>query len=272
MPELPEVDEVRRTLEPFILGQRIARVVIERPDFVRVGEDILREFAGQTIIGLFRHGKKLFITLADGRTMVVHLGMSGRVLCGPAATPVPKHTHVRLLLADGGEVRFCDPRRFGGVWCHATTAEALEAEVVGILGVDALALLPEHLAHWPLASGRIKARLLAQRDVAGLGNIYVDESLWAARLHPMQMVRRINEAQRKALVAAIVKVLGRSIASGGTTLRDYRNASDQPGTFVRRLKAYGRSGLPCRRCKTALARAVIAGRTSVYCPKCQKCR
>jgi formamidopyrimidine-DNA glycosylase len=148
----------------------------------------------------------------------------------------------------------------------------MKAEVEDQLGPDALALTIEHLAHWKNSKGRLKHRLLSQRDVAGLGNIYVDEALWMSKLHPLQIVSRIKPETVAELVAAIHQVLNWSINSGGTTLRDYRNVADQPGDFARQLQAYGRAGLPCNRCKKPLQQAQIATRTTVFCPVCQKQR
>jgi formamidopyrimidine-DNA glycosylase len=147
-----------------------------------------------------------------------------------------------------------------------------EARELAALGPDALALTVEHLAHWRKAKGRLKHRLLSQKDVAGLGNIYVDEALWLAQLHPLQRVDRIPPDRLAALVAAIRTVLENSIRSGGTTLRDYRNVADQPGQFARQLQAYGRAHLPCFRCGAALKTAQIAGRTTVFCATCQRRR
>ena len=183
-----------------------------------------------------------------------------------------KHTHFVLELAGGTEVRFRDARRFGGVWFYPSWEQAQEREIAGRMGPDALELTVSDLAHWQTTRGRLKQRLLAQKDVAGLGNIYVDEALWMSQLHPQQLVGRIRPGELEALVRAVRAVLRKSIEMGGTTLRDYRNAADQPGRFMRKLQAYGRGGKACRRCGTVLRRETIAGRTTVFCPDCQRRR
>jgi formamidopyrimidine-DNA glycosylase len=271
MPELPEVESVRRTLEPFLLNITITAVDAHRHDFVTPSSAPLKMLVGQRFVRTFRHGKKLFCIADDGQTLLVHLGMSGRIDCVPADTPLEKHTHVVLTLQTATQVRFRDPRRFGGLWYYPTLQQALAHETTS-LGKDALDLAPDDLAHWRTTRGRAKQRLLSQKDVAGLGNIYVDEALWEARIHPRQRVSRIPADRIAALVQAIVAVLQKSIVSGGTTLRDYRNVSDQPGEFARKLKAYGRAGKPCIRCGTLLRTAQVATRTTVFCPHCQKCR
>lgn len=270
MPELPEVEEVRRSLEPHLLNVPIAAVRVLRRNFVCVGCGKIAGLAGHKMLRTHRHGKKLFLIADDGQTLHLHLGMSGRVDVVPHDSPMRKHTHVVLELANGIDVRSCDPRRFGGIWFYRTFEQAHAAHLARGLGVDALELTTEDFRHWGKTRGFLKARLLSQKDVAGLGNIYVDEALWAAQLHPLQRLHRINAAGIDRLVQEILAVLRRSISVGGTTLRDYRNVSDQPGAFVRELKVYGRAGQPCRRCGAALKSATIAGRTTVFCPSCQK--
>ena len=269
MPELPEVEEVRRSMEPHLLGPIIAAVRVLRPDFLTPHDAPLGRLVGRRIVRTHRHGKNLFLTADDGQTLHLHLGMTGHVDCLPLDTPLAKHTHVILELASGMHIRFRDPRRFGGMVYFATLEQALAAETKD-LGPDALVLTAQDLAPWRTARGRLKQRLLAQHDVAGLGNIYVDESLWEARLHPLQHVRRLKSGQIDRLVKVIRRILCRSIELGGTTVRDYRNAVAQSGRFARQLRVYGRAGQPCRRCRTTLAKATIAGRTTVYCPVCQK--
>jgi len=269
MPELPEVEEVRRSLAPVLLGRRIRGITVNRADFVTPRRAPLQRLVGHRFVQTLRHGKKLFCILEDSQTLLIHLGMTGRIVCAPPTDLCPPHAHVLLDLDSGVQVRHCDPRRFGGLWYYPTLATALACEVHDRLGPDALAAKPADLAHWKNLRGKLKARLLSQHDLAGLGNIYVDEALWMARLHPLQLVRRITPEQIRRLVGAIRRVLGQSIAAGGTTFRDYRNVAGQPGKFARQLRAYGRAHLPCKRCGHPLARIVAAGRTTVYCRQCQ---
>jgi formamidopyrimidine-DNA glycosylase len=270
MPELPEVEEVRRTLDPVIVGKRVAAVHVARKDFVTPRGAPLERLVGHTFAQTMRHGKKLFCVMDDSQTILIHLGMSGRIDCTGPEAKVEKHTHVIITLDSGTQVRLRDPRRFGGLWHYRTLGEALDREVRGHLGPDALNARVEDFVGWRHLQGKLKARLLSQRDVAGLGNIYVDEALWIAQLHPVQLVRRLRPVEIQRLVDAIGTVLKNAIASGGTTLRDYRNVSDQPGTFARQLQAYGRGNLPCKRCGTALKRTEAGGRTTVYCTVCQR--
>jgi len=271
MPELPEVEEVRRSLLPHLRGARAIDARVLRRDFVLPEGVGLGTLRGRALVRTHRHGKKLFLVADDGQTLVVHLGMSGRVDCVPAKVPVAVHTHVILTLSSGTDVRFRDPRRFGGIIYYATFEEAQRAETAA-LGHDALVLTAAHLVHWKRTRGRLKQRLLSQRDVAGLGNIYVDEALWAARLHPLQRVDRLKPEQVELLVREIRAVLERSIKSGGTTLRDYRNVADQPGAFAQKLRAYGRGGEACFRCGGVMKLATIATRTTAFCAACQRRR
>jgi len=273
MPELPEVEEVRRTLEPFLLGQEIRAIEILRPDFLQPKNAPLASLTNRHFSRTHRHGKKLFLITPEptDTTLVLHLGMSGRVDCVPSDSPIPKHTHILFSLTNGHDVRLRDPRRFGGLTFYPTLQKALAAETQN-LGPDALTITPADLAHWKQSRARLKQRLLSQKDIAGLGNIYVDEALWAAKLHPQQQLRRLTPKQIATLVHEIHAVLNRSLASGGTTLRDYRNVSNQPGQFAKKLNAYGRAGQPCPRCRTTLKSIQITARTTVFCPTCQKRR
>lgn len=268
MPELPEVEEVRRSLEPHLIGHRVMAVSVARKDFVTGN---VERIAGHAFAATHRHGKKLFLRLDDHQTLLIHLGMSGRIDVTPPDAKLEPHTHVTITLDSGLQIRHRDPRRFGGLWHFPDYAAALEKETARI-GPDALLLTPTHLAHWKQAKGRLKARLLSQKDVAGLGNIYVDEALWMSQLHPLQRVSRLKPADIQRLTDAILQVLNNSIRSGGTTLRDYRNVSDQPGEFARHLQAYGRAHKPCLRCQAPLKMIQITARTTVFCRVCQRQR
>ncbi len=271
MPELPEVEEVRRGLSPHVLGVRIRSIAVRRPDFVWPPGETLASLVGRRFVRLHRHGKKLFCIMDDGQTLLLHLGMTGRVDIAPTGAPILPHTHIILTLAGKKDIRFRDPRRFGGVWFYPTFEQAAAREIAP-MGKDALEIQPADLAPWRNSRGTLKQRLLSQKDVAGLGNIYVDEALWMSRLHPLQRVGRIRPAQLDELVANIHAILNRSIQMGGTTLRDYRNVANQPGRFVRQLQAYGRGGLPCGRCGKNLLSIRVAARTTIFCPLCQRRR
>lgn len=272
MPELPEVEEVRRTLEPVVIGAVVVRVRLVRRDYLTPPRAPLVRLKGRTIVATHRHGKKLFCRCDDGQTLMFHLGMSGRLESFPSHLPLPPHTHFIIDLNSGLQIRMRDPRRFGGVWYYPSFEKACAEEIQGVLGVDALHLTAAHFNHWSTAHGRLKARLLGQRDVAGLGNIYVDEALWLCGLSPLTLVRRLSPQHIEQLVKAIHLVLNKSLSAGGTTLRDYRNAAGQPGGFAASLQVYGRGGRPCFRCGDNLKMLVVAGRTTVYCRHCQKSR
>lgn len=270
MPELPEVQEVRRTLEPFVLNVKIIDVKISRKSYIRAGAASLGFLIGRKVDRTVRRGKKLFCIFDDGQVLLIHLGMSGRIDCCEPETPLAPHTHFSMLLATGMEFRMQDPRRFGGLWHYPNWAAAEKTEITGKMGVDALEVLPSHFSPWRTMHSRLKAHLLSQRTVAGLGNIYVDESLWLAQLHPLQVLSKIRPRHHAALAEAIHAVLNKSISMGGTTLRDYRNVAQQRGRFAQSLCVYGRGDLPCLHCGVKLTSKVIAGRTTVYCAHCQK--
>ena len=270
MPELPEVQEVRRTLEPFVLNVAIVDVKVLRKSYIRAGAGTVFALVGRKIQRTFRHGKKLFCIFDDGQVLLIHLGMSGRIDCCKPDVPLRPHTHYVMRLATGFEFRMEDPRRFGGLWHYSSWALAEKSEIIGKMGVDALDVMPSHFAAWRNVRGRLKAKLLSQHTVAGLGNIYVDESLWMAQLHPLQAVHKIRENHAVKLAGAIRTVLAKSITMGGTTLRDYRNVAQQKGQFAESLCVYGRAGLPCLRCGSQLMSKVISGRTTVFCRQCQR--
>ena len=270
MPELPEVEEVRRTLIPVLVGARIVDIQILRPDYIRAGLALLPQIRGHKVVAIDRHGKWLFCRLDHEQTLVLHLGMSGRISAEPTSGGVEKHTHLIFTLDSQRQIRIRDPRRFGGVWLHESMDQARAKHIHKGVGVDALLLESSDLQHWRRAGGRLKTTLLSQRDVAGLGNIYIDEALWLAKLHPQQLLSRLSSEQINLLVKCIGTVLAASMRLGGTTLRDYRNVSMQEGRFAKRLQVYGRGGLPCTRCRHALKSIQVSARTTVFCPACQK--
>ncbi|HTV48128.1 MAG TPA: bifunctional DNA-formamidopyrimidine glycosylase/DNA-(apurinic or apyrimidinic site) lyase [Phycisphaerae bacterium] len=269
MPELPEVEEVRRTLESFIKGSAIQRIQLLRADYLRHASFNLNRLLNHCVQKVHRHGKTIFCQFDDQQTLVFHLGMTGRLICLPRNIQPAPHTHIIFELSSGHDLHVTDPRRFGGVWHYANAQEALFEHIDKNRGVDALQLNAKHLAGWSGRKIGLKAELLSQRSVAGLGNIYVDEALWRARLHPMMRIGNISATQLKRLISAIQKVLLASIHLGGTTLRDYRNVNQQKGAFAARLRVYGHSGRTCRRCKHKLKTITISGRTTVFCPRCQ---
>lgn len=283
MPELPEVECIRRTVAREIVGRdlrvtRIARTdIIGSPGRMRggrgrprvAGADAVAHalLEGATVRDVLRHGKQMAIVAADGRALVMQLGMSGRVLLARHGDAAPAHTHAEWSFSGCQRMRFVDPRRFGALVPCRTRAE-LDTHWSG-LGPDALEIGSAAL-HDALAQRRapVKAVLLDQSAVAGLGNIYVDEALHRARIHPCTAARRAaGEAPR--LLECIREVLDAAISAGGSTLRDYVDADGQPGAYVQLHRIYGRAGQPCDACGGTVRSTVVGGRTTAYCPTCQ---
>ena len=271
MPELPEVETVVRTLRPRLVGRTIARVNLRRTDIVRSGEtDLPRRLLSLTVTDITRRGKKILIQLDDG-TICIHLGMTGRLTTEPSRSPLLPHTHMIWRLRDAAgilldeELRFRDPRRFGGVWCLACRADAEHN-----LGPEPLLVRAKQLADKLARTKRpIKSALLDQRLLAGLGNIYVDEALHVAKIHPLTLTCDLTRQQVADLTRAIKQVLRRAIRHRGSTLRDYVDADGNAGAFQRLHRVYDRKGEPCRRCKSPIERIVLAGRSTHFCPRCQ---
>lgn len=266
MPELPEVETVRRGVDAHAVGRRIEAVRIRRRDVVR-GD--LRPMAGQVLSAASRHGKQLALITDTGPLACVHLGMSGSLRVAPDRTPRANHVHAVWVLDGGLELRFRDPRRFGGVFGFPDLQQLRTARW-NALGPDATVINPSNL-HRRLASTTraLKAALLDQQLVAGLGNIYVDELLYAARLNPMRPAHTVDRPAAKRLVARMRPLLQTAIDAGGSSLRDHVGADGAAGAFQDRHRVYGRGGQPCRRCRATLSVAAVAQRTTVWCPGCQ---
>ncbi len=271
MPELPEVETIRRGLELELRSRRIVRVE-SRPARLRGGPSPrpLAELAGRRVTDLRRHGKYLLVALDDDSTLLIHLGMTGKLLFAAAGEPERPHTHVVLWLDDGRELRFSDPRRFGLVKLYAPRRPIPD---LAHYGVDALdpGFTPEALA--ALLKGArtsLKAFLLDQRRISGIGNIYACEALWRAGLSPRRQAARTPKAKVPALHSAIVGVLRDALDAGGTSFNDYVDHIGQPGNFVADLTVFQREGLPCPRCGAAVRRIVQSGRSTFYCPACQR--
>lgn len=283
MPELPEVETVRRGLAPVMEGAVIARAEVNRPDlrwpFPAGMSDRL---TGQQVLGLRRRSKYILADLASGESLLIHLGMSGRMLVSgdPLGRfvhdhPAPeKHDHVVFHMDNGARITFNDPRRFGAMDLM-TTATAEQHKLLAAIGPEPLGngFNEAHLI--AALSGRntpIKAALLDQRIVAGLGNIYVCEALYRAGIHPARKAGRISRARIAALVPIIRQVLTEAIEAGGSSLRDFRQADGELGYFQHSFDVYGREGAPCRNpdCGQPIRRIVQSGRSSFYCRQCQR--
>lgn len=275
MPELPEVETVRRGLALRMSGRQIVRAELRRPDLRRPFPPMLAErLDGARIGALTRRGKYILIELDGAGLLLLHLGMSGRITAGAAGVPDAPHDHVVLSLDDGTVVRFNDPRRFG-LLDYIERGKAGAHPLLAGLGPEPLepgfdgAYLNRALA------GKltpIKSALLDQRIVAGLGNIYVCEALYRARISPRRLAASVVGARAVRLAASIREVLGEAIAAGGSSLRDYVQANGELGYFQHRWAVYGKEGEPCPGCTCAegVRRIAQAGRSTFFCAKRQR--
>jgi formamidopyrimidine-DNA glycosylase len=266
MPELPEVQTVVDSLRPAVLRRRVVSVQLHRNDVVKpAGIDLATLLTGRAILAIDRRGKRIVFTLDNAERFYIHLGMSGRLTLSANDETITKHTHLQLRFDDGAELRFFDPRRFGGIWWlgSAVDDDRLGPEPLGLRAAE----LAARLAGTKRA---IKSALLDQSVIAGLGNIYVDESLFAAGIHPLKRADRLTSAEVSSLVRSIKATLRRALNHRGSTLRDYRDANGAAGNFQRLHRVYAREGDPCWKCKTPIVRIIVGGRSTHFCPACQK--
>ena len=273
MPELPEVETIRRVLANELPGLRVEDVggrsiAMRRPlDVNRLSEMV----TGRRFLAPRRRGKYLLLDLDTPGSLLSHLGMSGRIQLVDATSPLQNHTHLVLELSDGRQLRFVDPRRFGLVdWLEPGT-ETMDPSLA-VLGVEPLdpgldEVLPSlfHARRAPL-----KSLLLDQRLVAGVGNIYAAEALWRAGIHPRRSGKRTSLIRLGGLARAVQEVLAEAVTQGGTTLRDFADPSGEMGYFTMRLAVYGRQGEACGECGAIIRAEVIGGRTTAWCPRCQR--
>lgn len=283
MPELPEVETVRRGLSPAMEGAVIARADVNRPDLRwPFPVDMAARLSGRRVERLRRRSKYILVDLDSGESLLIHLGMSGRMLVSgdplgqfahehPAAE---KHDHVVFHMDNGARITFNDPRRFGAM-DMMETATAESHKLLAVLGPEPFGndFHEDHLvAAFRNRNAPIKSVLLDQRTVSGLGNIYVCEALFRAKIHPARKAGRISKSRVATLVPIIRDVLSDAIDAGGSSLRDFRQADGELGYFQHSFDVYGREGDPCRRtgCSTTIRRIVQGGRSSFYCPQCQR--
>jgi formamidopyrimidine-DNA glycosylase len=282
MPELPEVETIARGLDKRVAGDRIDSLWLgSKPEILKSpASEIVRTLESKRIVGVRRVGKHIVFDLEDTvppkrkkaagaspaspakAQWIVHLGMTGRVVVSEAGEEILKHTHAILQLASGRELRFVDPRRFG----RLSVAQAFAAP-----GVEPLQVELERFVK--LFKGRktpIKSALLNQKLLSGVGNIYADESLFRAGIRPRRRAASLTHEELRRLYLAVQEVLKEAIALGGSSISDYVDADGEEGFFQLQHRVYGREGEPCLVCKTALKRVVLGGRSSHYCPKCQK--
>lgn len=275
MPELPEVETVRKGLLQLVLNKEIATVTVFWPKIIAAPEvEIFKsELVGQKIETIGRRGKYLIFELSDYE-LISHLRMEGKYefFASDTKAVVTKHTHVIFHFTDGSQLQYRDVRKFGRM------ALVLKGEAQNFKGIAQLGPEPtpetfklaQFKSDLKKTKREIKPALLDQKMVTGLGNIYVDEALWLAKIHPMQPCDSLNDAQIKRLRLCIIDVLNRAVAAGGTTVRTYLNALGKAGSFQLSLNVYGKGGQPCLRCQTPIEKIKVAQRGTHLCPHCQK--
>ncbi len=275
MPELPEVETVVRGLQTALPGRSILSVRLGKTDFIDDPVALGESLPGLRIAAVERIGKFIHLRLATNGTghsdaplhLMVHLGMTGRLVVRAADEPAPPHTHVYFELDDGRELRYTDIRRFGQM---LFLRDAKVDELRGRLGEDALTISAEDFRRRLIGRrARIKALLLDQSVLRGVGNIYADESLWRARLHPARLAAKLAQEEIDRLRKAVQRVLGEAIRLRGSSISDFVDSDGQPGGYQKWHRVYAREGKPCYRCHTIIRRVIVAGRSSHFCPRCQ---
>ena len=273
MPELPEVESVRRQLEPALVGRRFERVSIDDSRLVRPYEpaEVAAELEGERVAAVERRGKYLGVRFESGRVLLIHLRMTGSLLHAPAGSlQDDPHRRAVVRLEDGADVAYRDVRRFG-TWLLLEPGEA-EPYLGARVGDEPLGTLFTAARLGERLAGRrtsLKAALLDQRTVAGIGNIYADEALWRARLHPQRSAAGLDRAELRRLHRGIRAALEHGLARQGSTLRDYRLPDGSGGSMQNEFRVYGRRDEPCDRCGTPISRTHVAGRTTWFCSTCQ---
>ena len=271
MPELPEVETVRRGIAPHMTGQTVVRVTVRQPRLRwPVPDELATELAGQIVQRVDRRAKYLLLRTAAG-VAILHLGMTGRLRIMPANAPLSKHDHVDLVLASGQCLRFTDARRFGAVlWTREPPERHPLLQTLGPEPFDE-AFSGPYLSR--RAQGRIpaiKAFIMDHRVVVGVGNIYANEALFAAGIRPLRPADQVTPAEHERLASAIRAILSEAIRQGGTTLRDFVGGEGEPGYFQRYLRVYDRRALPCTACGEPIQRCRIGQRATYFCPRCQR--
>ncbi|GMG60325.1 DNA-formamidopyrimidine glycosylase [Tetragenococcus halophilus] len=275
MPELPEVETVRKGLVTLVQDKTVAEVIVRWPKIIEspAVDTFCQELIGQAINDVERRGKFLIFEFTDF-DLISHLRMEGKYEYTPKNTeaPVDKHTHVIFKFTDGSQLSYHDVRKFGRM---ALVEKGQYPFYKGIkqLGPEpveeefSLQAFEKKLQH---SSSLIKPLLLNQKVVAGLGNIYADEVLWLAKIHPQQPARTLTKKEAESLHQAIIAILAKAVRAGGTTIRSYKNALGEAGFFQVRLNVYGKTGEPCPRCETPIKKIKVAQRGTHFCPHCQK--
>ena len=278
MPELPEVENIARGLSEIIPGKKILSVDLRRDDILKQPEgqklsiDII---VGRKVTKVTRRAKRLIIGLTGGAAMLIQLGMTGRFVISDPDSPLEKHAHLVVNLSGNVQLRYVDHRRFGWIWlyeklnCDSPDDQMMQAGM-GKLGPEPFDIQLDEFCQILKSSRVMKNLLLDQTKIAGLGNIYVDESLFMSGIYPETVAEKLDRKQAAALLKAIKAVLKKSIEAGGTSFSDYRNAYGEMGSFLKMLQVYQRTGQLCRKCKTPIEKITISNRSTHFCPNCQK--
>lgn len=273
MPELPEIESLKRKLASKIIKTRVARITTKRDDLrYPLPIDLAETFRGCSIFAVRRRSKYLLLDFDNAKTLVIHLGMSGRFFFTDPSSVLDKHDHVLIDLEDGRHLRLRDPRRFGMMF-FCDTAKLFENRFFNHLGVEPLE--PEFSSDYLFgiakkSSAPIKSLLMNAAHVVGVGNIYANEALYLSGVRPMRLASKITKIEAVRLVENVKKTLAKSILAGGTTFRDYVDSDQKPGLYQVHLHVYGREGEPCLGCQSLIKRVIQVGRSSFYCPKCQR--
>ncbi len=276
MPELPEVETVARGLRGALPGRRILNVRLStKTNFIEDPSALEMQLPGRTVSGIRRHGKLLLVDFEPGAeseepsALTIHLGMTGQIVVSVPEAPVPPHTHVFLALDDGRELRYTDVRRFGKM--RLVSAGAAVATRATTLGADSLAITESEFSELVRSRrSRIKALLLDQGALSGMGNIYTDEALWRSRIHPTRLGANLKPDEIARLYEEVQAVLNEAIQLKGSSVSDYVDTEGNRGEFQTRHRVYQRTGEPCFRCGTKIRRSIVAGRSSHFCPQCQQ--
>ena len=270
MPELPEVETIVRGLNRFKPTEAVSRVLVRLGKVFKSG-GIKKKLLKRKLAEISRRGKFILIRLDDGQCLVVHLGMTGQLYWTSRKHQVDRHTHFRLEFAGSDRtLNFRDVRKFGQVQIYDSEKALWSSEKMKKLGPDALQISRGDFSELLQRRRMIKVLLLDQKAIAGIGNIYADESLFAAKIHPARRANEISPAKVKKLYEAVWRILRQAIAAGGSSIRDYRQSDGQKGMFQTKHKVYGRTGLKCRWCGKKIERLIVAGRSSHICPACQR--
>ncbi|MBN2356817.1 bifunctional DNA-formamidopyrimidine glycosylase/DNA-(apurinic or apyrimidinic site) lyase [candidate division KSB1 bacterium] len=274
MPELPEVETIRRGLLPRLKNKILQHIVVTETRLRKPlqEQDLRRHLQGRRMIDIRRRGKYLIFLWDNNAAMLLHLGMSGRLGYYRRQTDAEPHTHVIFTFQRGEQLHFRDPRRFGFICCYRAD-DWQQCRPLKQLGVEPLSrffrtkYLMQHLQK---SKRPIKNALMDNRIVVGLGNIYANEALFHAGIHPQRACDSLNEVETERLRLSAIQVLRRALHQGGTTLNDFRDTQGEPGFFQAELTVYGRAGESCRRCGAKIERLVLAGRSTFVCPGCQR--